>query len=37
MHFIRRQRHAAADLTSAVRIAGYKIAPEKTSMRILGI
>ena len=37
MHFIRRRRHAAADLASAVRIAGCETAPEKTSMRILGI
>ena len=37
MHFIRRQRHAAIDLASTMRITGYKTAPKKTSMRILGI
>ena len=37
MHFTRQRRHATADLASAVRITGCEIAPEKTSMRILGI
>ena len=37
MHFTRRRRHATADLASTVRIAGCETAPEKTSMRILGI
>ena len=37
MHFTRRRRHATADLASTVCIAGCETAPEKTSMRILGI
>ena len=32
IHFIRRRRHATADLASIVRIASCKIAPEKTSI-----
>jgi len=37
IHFTRRRRHATTDLASTVRITGCKTAPQKTSMRILGI